>query len=106
MTLEERLLARSIPEPNSGCLFWTGAIFPGGLRYGKIKIDTRYRRVHRVAWEIWCGAIPEGMNVLHRCDMLVGLKNTTERHRNFISGAIFLIGVICLAVVCVWREKQ
>lgn len=60
-----------IPEhcPELGkCHVWTGAVNPGG--YGKIASETRGKTVdvHRAAWTLEHGEIPEGMSVLHRCD--------------------------------------
>jgi hypothetical protein len=48
------------------CWDWTGEISNTG--YGRIRIDGKNKSVHRVAWELLFGPIPEGMNVLHRCD--------------------------------------
>lgn len=66
--------ARLIPEPNSGCLLWEGGLLtrPRGSRkpvYGLIKSDGKMKKVHRVAYELSCGGIPEGWHVLHRCDV-------------------------------------
>lgn len=36
--------------------------------YGQFKIDGRWRRAHRVAWELTRSAIPAGLNVCHHCD--------------------------------------
>jgi len=50
----------------SGCWLWTGACVDSGygvIRYGKSL------RAHRVSWQIHNGPIPEGMGVLHRCDV-------------------------------------
>jgi hypothetical protein len=65
--LEERLLAKRIigygPDP---CWLWDAGRDQKG--YGSIWIDGGARRVHRVAWLIWWGPIPDGAWVLHRCD--------------------------------------
>jgi len=50
----------------TGCIEWTGARRQDG--YGVVKIGERLRRVHRVAWEIKHGAIPDGAFICHRCD--------------------------------------
>lgn len=68
----ERFFAKTIPEPNSGCLIWLGALQPNG--YGKFCLDTslrlrpRYEMAHRAAWILEYGEIPKGMCVLHTCD--------------------------------------
>jgi hypothetical protein len=56
------------PEPNTGCWLFTLA---GGNQFGHglISIDNEPRGAHRYAWEIANGAIPDGLEVLHRCDV-------------------------------------
>jgi hypothetical protein len=55
----------------TGCWEWQGAKTKG---YGMIghgrRSDpgTRVKQVHRVAWELTYGPIPEGTSVLHSCD--------------------------------------
>ena len=58
--------ARFIPEPNSGCWLWTGMIQDRG--YGHFCFRQKTVRAHRASWEMFCGPIPEGQHVLHRCD--------------------------------------
>jgi hypothetical protein len=60
---QEKLL----PEPNSGCWLYDGTWANG---YGAIRDkDRKTVRVHRLAWEQANGPIPEGLSVLHRCDV-------------------------------------
>ena len=59
---------RLIPEPNSGCWLWEGAI--DGSGYGIIGRKGTTLKVHRLAWEAANGQIiPEGMRICHRCDV-------------------------------------
>lgn len=51
----------------SECWEWTAGTFKSG-GYGQFMLDGRPQRAHRVAWIRIVGAIPEGMQVLHRCD--------------------------------------
>jgi hypothetical protein len=62
---EERL-QRRLERRDSGCLEWTGGT--DGRGYGQIRVEGRLLKTHRFAWEIAHGPIPEGLNVLHRCD--------------------------------------
>jgi len=65
--IKERI-ERSVERiPECGCWIWTLRSSSDG--YGQIAIDSRPKRAHRVAWETYRGAIPEGMHVLHRCDV-------------------------------------
>lgn len=48
------------------CWLWTGAKRDFG--YGRVKINRRFRRAHRVAWLASFGAIPAGLCVCHACD--------------------------------------
>ena len=68
--IRERFYATTIPEPNSGCLIWLGGM---DHRYGRFRPCASEREfvmsAHRAAWEIEHGPIPDGLDVLHRCDM-------------------------------------
>lgn len=50
----------------TGCHVWTGHTDYYG--YGRVGINRTNRYAHRVAWELANGPIPEGKQVLHRCD--------------------------------------
>ena len=50
-----------------GCWIWVGAIKSNG--YGNFKVGEETWGAHRYAWTRANGAIPEGMFVLHRCDV-------------------------------------
>lgn len=62
-----RLQTEVTPEPNSGCLIWLGAASSTG--YGSIGIDGRRHNTHRLAWMFAHGPIPDGLLVLHKCDV-------------------------------------
>lgn len=49
-----------------GCLTWTRSRHKWG--YGFIRVDEQAQLVHRIAWELTYGPIPDGLWVLHRCD--------------------------------------
>src|SRR5579862_3045181 len=66
------VLARSIPEPNSGCLLWEGSSprdSPSGRQHGNIRLNGKMVKTHRVAWMAEHGPIPPRQHVLHRCDV-------------------------------------
>jgi hypothetical protein len=62
---------RVIPEPNSGCWLWEGAT--NGTGHGRIGWRrggvSYFAYVHRLAWEQANGPVPDGISVLHRCDV-------------------------------------
>lgn len=64
--LLDRLLAGSIPEPNSGCWIWEGTIATSG--YGWIYAGRRLY-THRASYALHCGPVPDGKVVRHRCDV-------------------------------------
>ena len=54
----------------SGCWLWAGSLNECGYAMKRIG----HRRgptssMHRLSWEMHRGPIPEGMNVLHKCDV-------------------------------------
>jgi hypothetical protein len=51
----------------SGCWLWIGAASKDG--YGVAKIKNAQLRAHRLAWQIFNGAIPRGLLACHRCDV-------------------------------------
>jgi hypothetical protein len=57
----------SIPEPNSGCLLWTGAAHR--LGYGQVVIRGKKFLATRLAWELAHGPIPAGLCICHKCDV-------------------------------------
>jgi HNH endonuclease len=60
-SLERRLKAHLVVDPDTGCHIWVGS--KKAKRYGNLQISS-----HRLAWELANGPVPEGMHVLHRCD--------------------------------------
>lgn len=68
LSLEHRLIANSMPVTESGCLIWLGCTQNAG--YGVLSNKKRgLNLVHRVAWEIAYGPVPDGKFVCHRCDV-------------------------------------
>lgn len=62
-----RVAERYIPEPNTGCWLWTGGIDRKGYGMSSRKLYGE-ASAHRLLWSIHRGPIPDGLNVLHRCD--------------------------------------
>ena len=55
------------PLTESGCHIWMGAV--NGNGYGQLKDGGKFWQAHRYSWFINNGEIPEGMCVLHKCDI-------------------------------------
>jgi len=52
-------------EKTNTCWFWTGYITKYG--YGHISMNGHLQRVHRIAYELLVGKIPEGFQLDHLC---------------------------------------
>jgi hypothetical protein len=61
-SLAEFYTARVLKRDADACWGWSGERSKG--RYGV----ARKQYAHRLSWEIHKGSIPDGMQVLHRCD--------------------------------------
>ncbi len=64
-TLEERLEAKTSPEPNSGCWLWTGAVNNQG--YPQIHNMGKTELAHRLSYEVHVGPIPIDLQLDHKC---------------------------------------
>jgi hypothetical protein len=64
--LRDRFMANVGPlDPVTTCREWQGTMSITG--YGMISVGGRYRGAHRVAYELFKGAIPDGLDVHHIC---------------------------------------
>lgn len=69
--LKERLLSHIKVNDASGCWEWQGSKRHG---YGRIIVGSRKdgtrksKSAHRVSYELFCGEIPDGFDVCHKCD--------------------------------------
>lgn len=68
----DRFWARVAKSP--GCWLWTGEMWEAsrdasGIGYGRLKVEGKSVRAHRLSYEIHRGPIPAGMMVCHRCDV-------------------------------------
>lgn len=63
-SVRDRLRARVAGPNEAGCELWTGAVSGDG--YGYMKVDGKAQPVHRVAYELEVGPIPEGLTIDHR----------------------------------------
>jgi hypothetical protein len=66
-TAQQSFDEKYIPEPMSGCWLWTNALNLDG--YGKFHFELKRSSAHRASWEIHRGPIPNGLQVLHKCDV-------------------------------------
>lgn len=98
-SLWDRFHDKTMPEPNTGCWIWTGAVKE--LGYGVIGLGTRKQgtaKAHRVSYMLYKGEIPNGLSILHSCDnpwcvnpdhlragtLSDNMKDCVARKRNFI----------------------
>ena len=56
------------------CWLWTGWIRRDG--YGSVSIRNKHFAAHRVSWTLANGPIPDGLWVLHHCDVRVCVRPT------------------------------
>jgi hypothetical protein len=64
-TIKEKL-ERLTSIQDDGCWMFLGPWNSHG--YGHLTYDGKVYRAHRASYIIYVGSIPEGLNVLHRCD--------------------------------------
>lgn len=64
---ERKLLSGISKNPESGCWEWIGRReqYTG---YARVKLKGKKISIHRLAYELWKGPIPEGLFVCHSCD--------------------------------------
>jgi hypothetical protein len=65
-SLQDRFDAKTEPEPNTGCLLWTGAKVRGG--YGSMKFEGRMTGAHRIALILAGVQLTPDQVVAHSCD--------------------------------------
>ena len=66
MKASERFWSKVDPRGADECWFWTRSRAANG--YGSFWFEGRPRHVHRIAYELSFGPVPEGKEVCHRCD--------------------------------------
>jgi hypothetical protein len=64
--LGESIKRKSTPDPETGC--WVWKYKPQTSGYGTISVDYVLWLSHRLSYEVFVGPIPDGLQVLHRCD--------------------------------------
>jgi HNH endonuclease len=67
MSMRALIEARSERVPEAGCWIWIGSTVTAG--YGDMKVAGRHVYAHRASYEAFVGPIPDGLHVLHRCDV-------------------------------------
>lgn len=65
-TSQERLARLSKKQQNGDCILFTGHLNTDG--YGRFWHNKTRYLAHRAAYEIFCGPIPDDLQVCHRCD--------------------------------------
>ena len=64
-----KLYKHSVPITETGCWIWLGA--DSGIKtgeYGILRIGNKNEKAHRLSYKLFVGEIPQGLQVLHRCD--------------------------------------
>ena len=65
MTPIQRIHAKA--RLSGDCWLWTGAVDAGG--YAHFRHDGRTQKAHRVVWELLNGAVPDGLELDHLCNV-------------------------------------
>jgi hypothetical protein len=63
-----RLNGKFIKNYETGCWNWTGATTPPPRQYGQLYVNGKTILAHRISYVVHVGKIPQGMQVLHKCD--------------------------------------
>lgn len=67
-TIEQQFMDKVMPITiGSGCWIWTAYCNDDG--YGWVRHKGKVRGAHRVSFQLFRGEIPDGLQVLHRCDI-------------------------------------
>ena len=66
VSLKKRIWLCSEVDPETGCWIWQKGKDKDG--YGQFSFKNRNYRAHRVAYRLYVGPIPRGMQVLHKFD--------------------------------------
>ena len=56
------------PVLKTRCWIWTRGPLSKKCLYGQISVNHKSVRVHRYAWQLYHGPIPNGLSVCHKCD--------------------------------------
>lgn len=67
MTTRERLLDRVVVDRETQCWNWTGSLNLVSSGYGRMSVEGRVFYTHRVAYELFVGPIPDGLQIDHLC---------------------------------------
>lgn len=68
-TIMQRFMPKFTKHEN-GCWLWTAAICKRKWEYGRFGLPLGgWESAHRTSWKLFVGDIPEGMSVLHKCDV-------------------------------------
>lgn len=62
----KRLYANTTENKDTGCMEWQGQV--GSSGYGQIKAFGKMVSCHRLSFELYNGAIPFNLEVMHSCD--------------------------------------
>lgn len=65
-SVEQRIEEYTLPVPECGCLVWIG---PEKHGYGYMSVKSKDVRMHKFMYEKVNGPVPEGLSVLHKCDV-------------------------------------
>lgn len=66
-TVADRFSAQVAPPDARGCRLWLTS--QHDREYGRFMLDGKRDIAHRVAWILANGPIPDGLHVLHNCDV-------------------------------------
>ena len=93
MTLSDARLTAFWSKVNKtdGCWLWTAGTLKTG--YGRFSVRGHNQRAHRVSWQIANGPIPEGLWVLHKCDV-----------RNCVRPDHLFLGDVAANAICGERQ--
>lgn len=69
LDMREYIAQRSIPEPNTGCWLWERQVDKDGYGQFRARYPGPWTKAHRASFEAHKGSVPDGLGVLHTCNM-------------------------------------